>query len=119
MGIGVIVRYDKGIVEAAMCKRIDAPLGAVEAEAMAYKIGLIFAKDIGIQEVVIEGDSLILHRALSDESKPPSSVSTVVQEMQEMCGEFHKVEFSHIRRQGNRATHLLAKHAIGVFDFIA
>ena len=58
-----------------------APLGVVEAEAMAYEIGLIFAKDIGIHKFVIEGDSLIIHRALSAESKPPSSVSAIVQGM--------------------------------------
>ncbi|KAK9993483.1 hypothetical protein SO802_023186 [Lithocarpus litseifolius] len=96
----MIVRDDRGRIEAAMSKRIDAPLGAMEAEAMAYETGLIFAKDIGIQEFNIEGDSLILHHALSDESKPPSFVSAIVQGMQEMCGEFRKVEFSHVRRQG-------------------
>lgn len=56
VGIGVIVRDDRGRIEAAISKRIDASLGAVEAKAMSYEIGLIFAKDIGIQEFVIEGD---------------------------------------------------------------
>ena len=59
VGNGVIFRDDMGRVEAALSKRLDAPLGAVEAEAMAYETGLLFAKDIGVQEVVIEGDSLI------------------------------------------------------------
>ena len=27
------------------------------------------------------------------------------------------VEFSHGRRQGNKPTHLLAKHAFGIIDF--
>lgn len=52
----MIVRDDRGRIEAAMSKRIDALLGAMEVEAMAYETGLIFAKDIGIQEFVIEGD---------------------------------------------------------------
>lgn len=56
VGIGVIVRDDRGRIEAAISKRIDASLGAVEAKAMSYEIGLIFAKDIGIQEFVIERD---------------------------------------------------------------
>ena len=46
-------------------------------------------------------------------------MSAIVQGMQELCGEFSKVEFSHVRRQGNRAAHLLAKHVFGIFDFIA
>ena len=119
VGIGVIIRDDMGRLEAALSKRLDAPLGAVEAEAMAYKTRLLFAKDIGIQEVVIEGDSLIIHHALSDDSNPPISVSAIIQGMQELCEVFYKIEFSHVRRQGNKAAHLLAKHAIGVSDFIA
>ena len=52
----MIVRDNRGRIEAAISKRIDASLGAVEAKAMSFEIGLIFAKDIGIQEFVIEGD---------------------------------------------------------------
>ena len=55
VGIGVIIRDDKGRIEAAMSKKINAPLGAVEVEAMAYEIGLVFAKDIGIQDFIIDG----------------------------------------------------------------
>ncbi|XP_075654690.1 uncharacterized protein LOC142624835 [Castanea sativa] len=98
VGIGVIVRDDRGRMEAALSKRLDAPLGIVEAEAMAYEASLIFVKDIGVQEVVIEGDSLIIHRALSDDSKPPSSVSAITQVMKEMCEDFRKIEFSQVRR---------------------
>ena len=49
-------------LEAALSKKIKAPLGAVEAEAMAYEAGLLFAKDIGIQDFIVEGDSLVIHR---------------------------------------------------------
>ena len=31
--------------------------------------------------------------------------------------EFCHVDFSHVRRQGNCPTHLLAKHALGINDF--
>ena len=72
-------------------------------------------KKLSLKEIRL----LIIHRALSDESKPPSSMSAIVQGMQEMCKDFHKIEFSHVRRQGNKAAHLLAKHTIGISDFIA
>ena len=79
VGVGVVIRYDKGRLEATMSKKILAPLGAMEAEAMAHEVGLVFAKDIGIQNLIMEGDSLIIHRALCEISDPPSSVTAIIQ----------------------------------------
>lgn len=78
----MIIQDDKGRLEAALSKKIKAPLGAVEADqAMAYEAGKMFAKDIGIQDFIIEGDSLVIHQALCETSTPPSSVAAVVQGM--------------------------------------
>ena len=118
VGVGVIIRDDKGRIEAVMSKKIPILLGAVEAEAMANETGLIFVKDIGIHDFIVEGDSLIIHHAMCESSNPPSSVAAVVQGMQDMCKEFHGVMFSHVRRKGNRPAHLLAKHACSIDDFI-
>lgn len=118
VGVGVIIRDDKGRLEAAMSKKIQALLGDVEVEAMVHEVGLVFAKDIGIHNLIMEGDSLIIHRALGETSDPPSSVASITQGVQEPCKDFHGVEFSHVRRQGNRPAHLLARHALGIVNFI-
>ena len=34
-----------------------------------------------------------------------------------MCKEFRRIEFSHVKRMGNRPAHLLANYAIGIDDF--
>ena len=57
MGIGVVVRDDQGHVAAAISKRINEPFGVMEVEAKAFEEGLLFAKDIGIQDFILEGDS--------------------------------------------------------------
>ncbi|KAK9988900.1 hypothetical protein SO802_029139 [Lithocarpus litseifolius] len=73
-GIGVLIRDDLGRVEVALSRKVDAPLGAVALEAKAFEAGLLFARDIGLHDVVLEGDSLILINALRGTSSPPSSV---------------------------------------------
>lgn len=74
----MVIRDDKGSVEASLCKKIMAPVGAVEAEAKAFEARLLFAKDIGIQDIILEGDSLLAYNSLCEKSLPPSSVEAVV-----------------------------------------
>ena len=88
VGIGVLIRDEEGQVEAALSKKIMAPLGAVEAEAKAFEAGILFAKDIGIQEFILEGDSTIIYKALCDSSSPPSAVELVIIGMHALCRDF-------------------------------
>ena len=88
MGIGVIIRDEEGRVVAALSKKIMAPLGAVEAKAKAFEAGLLFAKDIGIQEFVLERDSTIIYKELCEISSPPSSMEPVIVGMHAPCRHF-------------------------------
>lgn len=60
MYIGVATRDDEGRVMAALSKKIKVPLGPVEVEAKDFELGLQFAKDVGIRDLILEGDSLIM-----------------------------------------------------------
>ena len=94
-----------------------APLGAIVAKAKAFEVGLQFAKDMLIQDFILEGDSQVLVNALKDLSPPPSFVATLVYSSVADSHDFCQVDFSHVRRQGNRPVHLLAKHAVGIANF--
>ena len=43
-----------------LSKKIDAPLGPLEIEAKAFEVGLQFTKDVGIHDLILEGDSLVI-----------------------------------------------------------
>ncbi|XP_050246259.1 uncharacterized protein LOC126694211 [Quercus robur] len=101
-----------------MSKKVLAPLGALESEAKAFEAGLLLARDIGIQDVILEGDSLVIYNALCEVSLPPSSVASIVDGMRDLCKVFRWLQFSHVKRKGNRPAHLLAKYAGGIDDFI-
>ena len=59
----------------------------------------------------------MLFNALSGLSNPPAAVESIVREVLMACGSCYKVDFSHIKRQGNSQAHLLGKHALGIVDY--
>ncbi|XP_050258883.1 uncharacterized protein LOC126703864 [Quercus robur] len=104
-GLGVIIKDDRERVKVAMSKKVLVPLGALEVEAKAFEAGLLLAKDIGIQDVILEGGSLVIYNALCEASLPPSSVALVVLGIMDLCKEFRRIEFSHVKRKGKRPAH--------------
>lgn len=55
--VGVIIRDSDGSVIGACNKKLRFPLGAMEVEAKAVEFWLQFAKDLLIQDFILEGDS--------------------------------------------------------------
>ena len=98
-------------------KKFQCPLGATEVEAKAFESSLEFAKDMGIQDFVLEGDSHNIVHALSGNSHATSTIVALIYGMGVTSFEFRNVLFSHVRRNGNILAHQLAKHVLGIFDF--
>ena len=64
-GVGVLIRDSNGQVIAALSRKLNAPLGALEVEAKAFEVGLEFAHDVGVHDFVLErGFTGGLHRSL-------------------------------------------------------
>ena len=57
----------------ALCKNFPHPLGALEVEAKAAEIGVIFAWELGLREIILEGDSQVVMQAVSDPRVLPQS----------------------------------------------
>nr|XP_023898148.1 uncharacterized protein LOC112010025 [Quercus suber] len=116
VGVGVIVCDSSGQFVAATCKLIHAPLGPLEVEAKAVEVGLQFAKLLGVSDFIVEGDSLIVSRALSHSFSAPTSIDAVILSIRSAALEFHNVDFSHVKRNANSPAHLLAKYAKGIVN---
>ena len=56
----MVIRNAKEEVMGEMSKKICLPLGAIEAEAKAVEEGILLARDLGLKNVVVEGDSLAM-----------------------------------------------------------
>ena len=76
-GIKVVIRNEDGSFKATLSKKIMASLGAVEAEVKAFEASLLLAKDLGVHDIVLEGDSMFIHNALCERSPAPASVAIV------------------------------------------
>ena len=92
---------DSGFLWTGHCcfeQKINALLGAMEVEAKAFEASLEFARDVVVQEFILEGDSVVIFNAFCGFSTPPSSIASIVRGMVMACGSFGRVEFSHVKR---------------------
>ena len=56
-GIGVVIHDSEGEVIATLLERISLPPSVENVEAMSCRRAMHFALEIGIRDVVFEGDS--------------------------------------------------------------
>ena len=62
-GVGILIRDAEGHLIGACSRKLEAPLVAIEAEAKAVELGLLFARDLSIQDFTLESDLLTLINA--------------------------------------------------------
>lgn len=76
--MGVIVRDKEGNVLAAMSRKVALPLGALETEAKALEIGVKFSEEVGLRDVVFEGDLQVIINAIHDIGEAEASVHNII-----------------------------------------
>ena len=54
-------------------------MDAVGAEAKAFEVGISYARDVGVAEFILEGDSLIISHALCEVVNNPRLLHLLVQ----------------------------------------
>ena len=68
-GLGVVIRDHEGSVIGALSERIALPPSMEDVEALAGRRAIAFAKEIGLQEVIFEGDAEIIINSLFTDGK--------------------------------------------------
>ncbi|KAL0013454.1 hypothetical protein SO802_000523 [Lithocarpus litseifolius] len=117
-GIGVVIRDEQGRVVAAMSKNLQVPLGALEVEAKAVEEAVNFARDIGIQDIIVESDSMVFCSALQKEVDVSPAIDNIIAGTLLQLQYFRKTDVKHTRKEGNRVVHGLAQYAQFVDDFV-
>ena len=87
-------------------------MGPLEAEAEDIDQAVFFTWDIGIRDV-FEIDSSTISDVLNGSTTPPIAIANLIADTQHRLQEFKQTYLQHVKRQGNKLTHFLAKHIKG------
>ncbi|XP_023887819.1 uncharacterized protein LOC111999944 [Quercus suber] len=117
-GIGVIIRDSHGAAIASLSQLVPCTYQAADMEAIAANRVLEFAREIGINEAILEGDSSLVHLALKRGEHSLSPFGLLVEDIKLSSASFSKLLYSHTKREVNKVAHGLARHAIHVLDYV-
>lgn len=112
MGVGIIVRENKGQVHAAYSKTILSMREPVVAEATGALFAVEFSRDLGIQDVDLEGDSLQVVQAIRDSGIIWSRYGHITGDTRWVLNSLRSWIIGHVKRVANSAAHHLAKEAV-------
>ena len=100
-GLEVVIHNYEGLFMGALSMKLNQHVGSLEAKAKAYELGIMFAKDMGFHEIVLEGVLVMVSNAIADISSPPSSIALVVYGISSLLSVFCRFSISHVDRKGN------------------
>lgn len=112
MGIGIVVRDHSGFVIAARGKRMIGTPEPVQAEALGALMAAELSRDLGLPDVILEGDSLLVVQALRKMSPNLSSYGQVIEDTRSILFTRRSWMVNHVKREVNSAAHYLAKDAL-------
>ena len=87
-------------------------------EAIAANRALEFAREIGINDAILGGDSSLVHLALKRGEHSLSPFGLLVEDIKLSSASFSTLLYSHTKREGNKVAHGLVRHAIHILDYV-
>ena len=85
-------------------------------EALAASRVVAFAKELCLQSMVVEGDSLRVIQALIDARPSRTMFGHVIADIHSLVSNVD-CSFCHVKREGNKLAHALARRAVASADF--
>ena len=109
--IGVAVRNELGKVVAAMAEKVPVPDSVFTLKTLAARRAVLFVQELGLCNVVFEGDSASSIQAISNRLSTHSSCGHIINDSLLFVNSFQNFSFSRVCRQGNALADALVKRA--------
>ena len=87
----------------ALSKNFGLPLGGLEAEAMAVEEAVALAWVLGLKDIIIKSDALLVTNSQENHNVMPSSIRKVVEGILEGLRKFNAWDVNHTCRSGTVA----------------
>ena len=113
----MVIRDNNGVVLASCLEKLHQTYKPEEVEALAALKAVTLACDLGFRKAILEGDSLSLIKALKSTEDSLSPIGLLVDDVKWVASSFEQLVYSHVKRNGNRVAHSLAKNALRIPNF--
>ena len=117
-GVRAVIRDENGLVLGSCTKHLPQAYNVVEVEALAAATTLALAEDLGMTRVILEGDSLVVIKALREEEQFLSPIGLLLEDVRMLSLSFQKLLYSHTKREDNSVAHSLARYTDSIPDFL-
>jgi hypothetical protein len=78
MGIGVVIRDEQGYVTTTLCRPVENSFDPTIGEAMGALVAVEFCRDLGLRDIVLEGDSKLVINAILVKAPSRSTYGHIV-----------------------------------------
>lgn len=119
IGVGIVIRDSEGQITVALSEKLRGPrIQKPEVvEAIAARRAIIFAREHGLRQVVLEGDCQMLMQALQTGDSNSVLIGHLVADVRHHTVSFKRCSFTFVSKSCNRVAHALAQYAWNVKSF--
>ena len=112
VGMGAVIHDSAGRVLATRCQVTTGRFAPFAAEAWAGGQAFIFGKELGLTNIILEGDSRIVVDAVNSAEGSGSLMGHLIEDMKIMLQDFPVWKALAVRRSANNAAHEVARMAV-------
>ncbi|XP_040994321.1 uncharacterized protein LOC121240859 [Juglans microcarpa x Juglans regia] len=113
IGIGVLIKDHNGLVIRALHVNRSLKGNPFDAEAYGLLIAVVFCRELGLQQLCVEGDSKQVVDLMKNHTTNWSMGGCLIGDARQVLDSFTHWTVSHVFQEANSAAHCLANDALG------